>query len=243
MSLKRIDKLIALNCNVTRKEARQLIKDGVVSVNGSRIYRAEELVDSECDTVCVQGHTFCLKDHVYIMMNKPQGVITATEDPRKETVIDLIPPQLARRSLFPCGRLDRDTTGLLLITDDGEFCHRIMSPSHHVYKTYIARLARPLGEDSIRALEDGILLDDGTQCLPAKVRYFENNSLPFAEIKIREGKYHQVKRMMCAVGNHVEELDRVQVGDLKLDTALQRGECREITQEELLKVFNDDSSV
>lgn len=243
MSLKRIDKLIALNCNVTRKEARQLIKDGVVSVNGNMIYRAEELVDSACDTVTVQGHTFCLKDHIYIMMNKPQGVITATEDPRKETVIDLVPPELARRSLFPCGRLDRDTTGLLLITDDGEFCHKIMSPSHHVYKTYIAQLARPLSDDAVKALEEGILLDDGTQCLPAKIKYYEENGLPFAEIKIREGKYHQVKRMMCAVGNHVERLDRVRVGDLKLDTSLQRGECREITQEELQMVFNDDSSI
>lgn len=240
MGLKRLDKLIALNCNVSRKEARQLIKDSAVILNGRVCLRAEELIDVESDEISVEGYNFTLKEHVYIMMNKPKGVITATRDPQKETVIDIIPPELKRRSLFPAGRLDRDTTGLLLITDDGAFAHRIMSPAHHVYKTYIATLAYPLYDEDIEKLQSGIVLDDGTECLPAKVRPLEENDLPCAEIKIREGKYHQVKRMFAAVGNHVEQLRRVQIGMLRLDPNLAEGECREMTEDEISAVFSDD---
>ena len=149
MGLKRLDKLIALNCNVSRKEARTLIKDAAVTVNGRCVLRAEELVDVETDDIAVKGYNFTAKEHIYIMLNKPQGVISATNDPRKETVIDIIPPELKRRSLFPCGRLDRDTTGLLIITDDGALAHRIMSPSHHVYKTYEAILKEPISNSDI----------------------------------------------------------------------------------------------
>lgn len=241
MGLKRLDKLIALNCNVSRKEARQLIKDSAVTVNGRVVLRAEELIDIEADDISVKGYNFTLKEHVYIMLNKPQGVISATRDPAKKTVVDLIPPELKRRSLFPAGRLDRDTTGLLIITDDGAFAHRIMSPAHHVYKTYQAVLSYPLYDCDIEKLESGITLDDGTECLPAKVNPFTtDHGFPAAEIKIREGKYHQVKRMFAAVGNHVEQLRRIQIGSLKLDFSLEEGECRELTDEELELVFKDE---
>lgn len=241
MALKRLDKLIALNCNVSRKEARQLIKDGSVSVNGRVMLRAEELIDSDCDEVNVKGYNFTLKDHVYIMLHKPQGVISATRDPAKKTVIDIIPAELSRRSLFPCGRLDRDTTGLLIITDDGALAHKIMSPAHHVYKTYIAHLEFPLYDEDIAKLEAGITLEDGTECLPAKVKTFtDNNNMPCAEIKIREGKYHQVKRMFAAVGNHVVHLHRQQIGRLKLDESLPEGDCRELLPGELELIFEDE---
>lgn len=240
MPLKRLDKLIALNCNVPRKEARQLIKDGKVKLNEHMALRAEQLVDTEADNICVKGYNFTLKDHVYIMMNKPSGIITATKDPNKQTVIDLIPDSLKRRSLFPCGRLDRDTTGLLIITDDGNFCHKIVSPSHHVFKTYIAELSSPLDDTDAETLEKGITLNDGTECLPAKVKYFTENGACFAEIKIREGKYHQVKRMFSALGNHVEHLKRIQTGALKLDENLSEGECRELLPEEIKMIFEDD---
>ena len=241
MGLKRLDKLIALNCNVSRKEARQLIKDAKVTVNDRLVLRAEELIDSDTDNVNVKGYSFTLKDHIYIMLNKPEGVISATEDPHKKTVIDLIPEGLARRSLFPCGRLDRDTTGLLIITDDGALAHKIMSPAHHVYKTYIARLEFPLYDEDISKLESGITLGDGTTCLPAKVKAFtDNEGMNFAEIKIREGKYHQVKRMFAAVGNNVVHLHREQIGRLKLDENLPKGECRELNEEELKLIFQDD---
>lgn len=162
-------------------------------MNGRCVLRAEELVDVEVDDIDVKGYNFTAKEHIYIMLNKPQGVISATNDPRKETVIDIIPPELKRRSLFPCGRLDRDTTGLLIITDDGALAHRIMSPSHHVYKTYEAVLKAPISNSDIALLESGITLADGTECLPAKVRAFTVGGAPAAEIKIKEGKYHQVK--------------------------------------------------
>lgn len=237
MNLKRIDKMIALNCNVSRKEARQLIKDGLVKLNGNAVLRAEELVDCDNDSIIVDGHEFCLKEHIYIMMYKPKGVISATEDPRKETVIDIIPPELARRSLFPCGRLDRDTTGLLVITDDGALAHRIMSPSHHVYKKYEAVLDHEMTDEDIEALQKGILLDDGTQCLPAIVEKTEKDGKPAAFIQIKEGKYHQVKRMVAARGNKVLELKRLSIGSLKLDEKMNEGDCRELTQEEVDLLF------
>lgn len=240
MGLKRLDKLIALNCNVSRKDARKLIRDAAVTVNSRVVLRAEELVDAEVDEISVKGYNFTAKEHVYIMLNKPQGVISATTDPAKKTVIDIIPESLKRRSLFPAGRLDRDTVGLLVITDDGTFAHKIMSPSHHVFKTYEATLSFPIDENDIAKLESGITLGDGTECLPAKVKSFTKNGLPAAEIKIREGKYHQVKRMFHALGNNVEHLKRVQIGSLRLDESLAEGECRELTEEELELVFTDE---
>ena len=237
MSLSRLDKLIALNCNVSRKEAREIIKEGKVNVNGRLILRAEELIDTMLDEVSVKGFDFTLKNHIYIMLNKPAGVITATKDENKKTVIDLIPPELSRKSLFPCGRLDKDTTGLLLLTDDGDMCHRIVSPNHCIYKTYIAVLSRPLESADIKKIESGIILKDGTKCMPAKVRYFTDDYSYFAEIKISEGKYHQVKRMFAAAGNHVDKLKRIQIGSLKLDDSLAEGQCREITKEELQLIF------
>lgn len=240
MNLKRLDKIIALNCNVSRKEARKLIKDAAVQVNGRSVMRAEELIDVDADEINVKGHNFTLKEHVYIMLHKPRGVISATRDPQKETVVDIIPESLKRRSLFPAGRLDRDTTGLLIITDDGAFCHQIMSPSHHVYKTYEAILSFPINDDDIRKLEEGITLDDGTECLPAKVKAFTKGGFPAAEIKIREGKYHQVKRMFAALGNKVEQLHRSQIGSLRLDPSLAEGECRELTDEEKSLIFSDE---
>ncbi len=241
MGLKRLDKLIALNCNVSRKDARKLIKDAAVSVNSRVCLRAEELVDPEVDNITVKGYNFTVKEHIYIMLNKPQGVISATTDPAKKTVIDIIPPELKRRSLFPAGRLDRDTVGLLIITDDGAFAHKIMSPAHHVFKTYQATLSFPIDENDIRKLEEGITLGDGTECLPAKVKAFTtSDGLPAAEIKIREGKYHQVKRMFHALGNNVEHLRRIRIGSLRLDTSLEEGECREMTPEELELAFIDE---
>lgn len=240
MALKRLDKLIALNCNVSRKDARNLIKNGAAAVNGQRMLRAEELIDTENDDVSVDGYDFTLKEHIYIILNKPQGVISATEDPNKKTVIDIIPEDLKRRSLFPCGRLDRDTTGLLVITDDGALCHRIMSPAHHVYKTYEATLSFAIDENDIAKLEAGITLGDGTECLPAIVKAIDINGFPGARIKIREGKYHQVKRMFAALGNNVEHLRRISIGALKLDENLDEGECRELSDDELGLIFKDE---
>ncbi len=230
MALSRLDKLIALNCNVSRKDARQLIKDGKVILNGSPALRAQELVDTQSDELSVDGYDFSLKEHIYIMMNKPAGVISATKDDNKRTVTDIIPPNLMRKSLFPVGRLDRDTTGLLIITDDGEYAHKLMSPNHEINKTYVAGLSDGLTEEAIAKIEGGIVLADGTRCLEAKVAKLGEKT---AEITISEGKYHQVKRMFAAAGNHVETLRRISIGRLHLDESLKEGECREMTDEEV----------
>lgn len=239
MPTQRLDKLVSLNCSVSRRDARKLIKDGAVSVNGEVVLRAESAIDTDCDRIEVDGYDFKIREHLYVMLNKPEGVISASNDTKKKTVIDLLPEGLRRRSLFPAGRLDRDTTGLLIITDDGDFAHRLLSPSHHVYKTYIAVLDNPLSDADVARLEQGIELSDGTVCLPAKVRTFECDGEPCAEIKIREGKYHQVKRMTAACSSKVLKLNRIAVGALRLDEALAQGECRELTDEELELIFKD----
>lgn len=230
MALSRLDKLIALNCNVSRKDARQLIKDDKVILNGSPALRAQELVDTKSDELSVDGYDFSLREHIYIMMNKPAGVISATRDDNKRTVTDIIPPHLMRKSLFPVGRLDRDTTGLLIITDDGEYAHKLMSPNHEINKTYVAGLSDILTDEAISKIEGGIVLADGTQCLEAKVVKLGEKT---AQITISEGKYHQVKRMFAAAGNHVETLRRISIGRLQLDESLAEGECREMTDEEV----------
>lgn len=239
MPTQRLDKLVSLNCSVSRRDARKLIKDGAVSVNGAVALRAELAIDTDIDRIEVDGYDFKIREHLYVMLNKPEGVISASNDTKKQTVVDLLPDSLRRRSLFPAGRLDRDTTGLLIITDDGDFAHRLLSPSHHVYKTYIATLDNPLSEADVARLESGIELSDGTVCLPAKVKTFENDGEPCAEIRIREGKYHQVKRMTAACGSKVVKLRRVSIGALKLDESLAEGECRELTDEELQLIFKD----
>ncbi len=237
MSLSRLDKMIALNCNVSRKEARELIKEGKVKINGKTTLRAEELIDTALDEIAVKGYDFTAKKHIYIMLNKPEGYISATKDENKKTVLELVPPELNRKSLFPCGRLDKNTTGLLILTDDGDFCHKLVSPNHRIFKTYTAELARPLDNASVKSLERGIILKDGTECKPAKVKYFTDDYSYFAEIQISEGKYHQVKRMFAAVGNHVEKLKRIKIGGLELDKNLKEGECRELTRDELNRIF------
>lgn len=239
MAAERLDKLVSLNCGVSRRDSRRLIKEGKVSVNGETVLRAEFPAQAGVDVISVDGFDFSLREHIYLMLNKPEGVISASDDKKKKTVVDLVPEPFNRRSLFPAGRLDRDTTGLLIITDDGDFTHRLLSPSHHVYKTYIARLDAPLSTESVKRLEDGITLSDGTECLPALVRAYEENGDFYAEIKIREGKYHQVKRMTAACGSKVIQLRRTTIGRLNLDEALAPGECRELTDEELELIFSD----
>ena len=170
------------------------------------------------------------------MLNKPQGVVSASDSDKDETVVDLVPDELYRKGLFPAGRLDKDTTGFVLITDDGDFAHRILSPKNHIFKTYIAGLQHELSDDDIKSLENGIILGDGTVLKEAKVEVIKGEDKPFVRIMICEGKYHQVKRMFAATGNKVISLHRSKMGQLQLDDNLKPGECREITPEELILV-------
>lgn len=226
----RLDKLLGSQTDLSRKEARQVIKDGLVQVGDEVIRNPGFSVDPNAQSVTVAGTPLDFKEHLYLMLNKPAGYISATEDRSQKTVLDLVPPELYRDGLFPAGRLDADTTGFVLLTDDGAFAHEILSPKHHVQKTYIATLAEPVTEECLQKVRGGIELKDGTVCLPADVRALSEFE---AELKLVEGKYHQVKRMFAAAGNRVVALRRTAIGDVALDPSLAPGECRELCQEEL----------
>lgn len=228
----RIDKIIASQGQYSRSEVKKLVKDGRVTLDGKVIKSSDVKADPDKNDIAIDGKSIGYKKHLYIMLNKPQGVVSATEDTDHTTVIDLVPKELKRDGLFPAGRLDGDTVGFVLITDDGDFAHRILSPKNHIMKTYHATLQRPVTDEDIDAFRNGIELKDGTLCLEAQVRPIEGDE-PMAEIKICEGKYHQVKRMFAALGNKVVFLKRVKMGELALDKNLEEGQCRELTDEEL----------
>lgn len=230
----RLDKLIASQGKLSRSDVKKMVKSGRVTVDGAVVKSADIKVDADKSVISVDGKALNYKKNIYIMLNKPQGVISASNDKTQKTVVDLVPPELYRDGLFPAGRLDGDTVGFVLITDDGDFAHRILSPKNHIMKTYHATLRSPLTEEDIAAFKNGIELSDGTLCLEAEVRMLEKTDEPIAEVKICEGKYHQVKRMFAALGNKVLYLKRVRMGGLDLDESLEEGQCREITAEELL---------
>ena len=235
----RIDKIIASQGKYSRSEVKKLVKDGRVTLDGRVIKSSDVKADPDVNNIAIDGKSIGYKKHLYIMLNKPQGVVSATEDTDHKTVIYLIPKELKRDGLFPAGRLDGDTVGFVLITDDGDFAHRILSPKNHIMKTYHATLQRPVTQEDIDAFRNGIELKDGTLCLEAQVRPLEGDE-PMAEIKICEGKYHQVKRMFAALGNKVVFLKRVKMGSLSLDESLKEGQCREITAEELKLIQETD---
>lgn len=233
--MERLDKIIASQGQYSRSEVKKLVKGGRVTLDGSVVKNSDIKADPDKSVIAIDGKVLRYKKHIYIMLNKPQGVVSATDDRDHKTVIDLVPKELMRDGLFPAGRLDGDTVGFVLITDDGDFAHEILSPKNHIMKTYHATLERPVTEEDIRAFREGIELKDGTLCLEAEVRNLDSDT-PMAEIKICEGKYHQVKRMFAALGNRVVFLKRVKMGELSLDESLEEGQCREITPEELILI-------
>ncbi len=234
MALVRLDKLIADSGRASRREAKDLVKAGRVRVDNMIASSAEMKVDGESSTVYIDGESLDYRKNRYIMMNKPNGVLSATEDSQQKTVIDLLPESLRKQELFPVGRLDKDTTGLLLLTNDGVFSHNIISPKHHIAKVYRAAVTGILDEGDIAAFEKGIVLSDGTKCMSAKLE-IERPSVGLATVY--EGKYHQVKRMFASRGKHVTALHRLSIGGLSLDTELKSGEFRELSEEEIKKIF------
>ncbi len=230
--MERLDKVIASQGKYSRSEVKKLIKQGLVAVNKAVVKASDLKVDPQKDEIYVDGEVLRYKKHIYIMLNKPQGVISASTDKTQKTVVDLVPPELFREGLFPAGRLDGDTVGFVLITDDGDFAHRILSPKNHITKTYHAVLQREITAGDIEGFKNGVELGDGTLCLEAQLSAIKAER-PMAEIVICEGKYHQVKRMFAALGNKVLFLKRVKMGELSLDESLEEGQCREITDEEL----------
>ena len=231
--MERLDKFISYKLNITRSEAKALIKGGSVSVN-TALVKAADFKVSESDTVSVDGRRLDTRKYVYIMLNKPKGVVSASEDRDEKTVIDILPEEMKRKNLFPAGRLDKDTTGFALITDDGEFSHSILSPKRHVEKTYIARLDKPFDETVIEEFENGVTLGE-EKLLPARLKAVDND-YKTAQVVISQGIYHQIKRMFKKYGITVTELKRTKIGDLSIDEALSEGEARYITEEELLLI-------
>lgn len=232
----RLDKFISSQTALSRKDAAKAIRDKRVSVNGEICRAADMKVDTDADSVSLDGQALTYRKYVYYMMHKPGGVVSATEDKTEKTVIDILPDELKRDGLFPAGRLDKDTTGLLILTDDGDYAHRMLSPKKHVNKTYIAALDREPDGSVSEAFEKGILLADGTQCQPGQAVCLGNTRV---EVTIREGRYHQVKRMFAALGYKVIALERIRIGGLPLDPTLKKGETRPLSEEEAMLVFAD----
>ena len=234
MNLQRLDKIISSQSGVSRSIARNDIRRGKVKVDGRCVRDFGAQYNPETSVIEYNGQALNYKKYIYIMMNKPKGVLSASEDKKRETVVDLVPDNLKRSGLFPVGRLDRDTTGLLIITDDGDFAHRVISPKKNIFKTYIVTLDGEITDRTVEAFEKGVTLADGTPCRPAKLKLIDKNK---AEVKISEGKYHQIKRMFGTQGLGVEELERISIGDLALDSEILQGECRELTDGELNSIF------
>lgn len=237
MSLLRLDKIICDSTSATRSEARKLIASGRVWVDGKAATAADLKVDADNAEISLDGKLISGGGLRYFMLNKPEGVVTATEDKAQKTVLDLLPAELKRLKLFPVGRLDKDTTGLLILTNDGEFCHAVTSPKRHIKKLYEFTADGLLEPADIEAFKNGIVLKDGTQCLPATLEIDEKNH-SHGFVTVFEGKYHQVKRMLASRGKPVISLKRIAAGNLALDASLQPGEVKELTESDLKLIVN-----
>jgi 16S rRNA pseudouridine516 synthase len=236
----RLDKIISDAALASRREAAQLIKDGFVTVDGKTPLSGAEKYDPTGSEIVVKGTVLSYRKHCYLMMNKPAGYVSATEDKNEMTVSELLNAPYSRLGLFPAGRLDKDAEGLLLLTDDGAYAHQIITPSKKVYKTYYVETDGMLTGSDSAAFSHGIVLRDGLHCLPARLEILTWGPTSTAYVKIREGKYHQVKRMLASLGKPVTYLKRVAVGGLKLDEGLAAGQYRELTADETTLVFGHD---
>lgn len=232
--MERIDKILSNLGYGTRKDLKKIVKNGMVQVNGITIKDSAMKVDPEKDKIVINGEEIFYREFIYLMMNKPAGVISATFDNKDETVIDLLEVEHQVFEPFPVGRLDKDTVGLLLLTNDGDLNHRLISPKWKVDKVYFAKIDQKVIEEDIEKFKHGITLDDGYRCKEA-ILEIQKASEEGSEIvlTIQEGKFHQVKRMFEAVGKKVTYLKRIEFGTLPLDEDLEEGEYRELTEEEI----------
>jgi len=227
----RLDRFLSETGAASRSEATKLIRASKVTVNGAVVRDAACHIDPETAVVTLRGERLFWKEFLYVMLNKPAGYVSSTED-RGPTVMELLEPQFVRMGLFPCGRLDIDTVGLLLVTNDGALGHELLSPKHHVDKTYRFVCEPPIGEEERLRLEAGVDIGGETVTHPAAVTLYENGGGAEGEITIREGKFHQIKRMFEAVGSKITFLERITFGGVPLDTSLARGEWRYLSAEE-----------
>jgi len=227
--LERIDKIIASQGQYSRSDVKKLISKKQVAVNGEVVKSANVKADPLTDRITVKGVALDFKRNVYLMLNKPKGYVSATEDRDHQTVLELVPSEFAGRDIFPAGRLDRDTTGLMIITDDGALAHNILAPKKHVQKIYHVELDIPVTEEMAQGFAEGVELNDGV-CKEAGLEIVGEYA---ARVTLKEGRYHQIKRMFGCYGAKVVELHRLAMGNLHLPDDLAVGECRELTEEEL----------
>ena len=233
MEKQRLDKIIASTGKFSRREVKNLIRQGRVLVDGVPPRSPEEKADPKAVEIVVNSEVLTYRRYTWLMLNKPAGYLSATEDGRGPTVLDLLPQELRRQGLFPVGRLDKDTEGLLLLTNEGGLAHDLLSPRHHVDKVYYTRVAGRLTEEDCRAFAEGMTLEDGLVCMPAGLEILSAGEESEAHVTLREGKFHQVKRMLAARGKPVLYLERIKMGNLTLDQDLPRGKFRFLRTEEL----------
>ena len=226
----RLDKFLSVTATATRSEAGKAARAGQITVNGVPVKKADVQIDPDKDRVTYCGPPVAYKQYHYVLLNKPDGYVSATEDGRDPTVLELLPPQYTAFGLFPCGRLDKHTLGLMLLTDDGDTAHRLLSPRRHVSKRYAFRCKFPLTKEECERFREGLVLEDGYETKPADIEL--NEDMRSGVITLVEGKYHQIKRMLEALHNQITYLERISFGPLTLPVDLDRGEWRELTPEE-----------
>ena len=236
MEKQRLDKIIASTGKWSRRDVKLLIKQGRVLVDDIPARASDEKCDPEHVRITVDGEDIGYRRVTWLMMNKPAGYLSATEDGRGETVLDLLPQELQRQELFPVGRLDKDTEGLLLLTNDGALAHKLLSPKYHVDKVYYTKVKGCLEEEDCRAFLEGIVLEDGLRCMPAELKILSAGEVSEANVTLREGKFHQVKRMLASRGKPVQYLRRIKMGKMTLDPALQLGKYRFLNEDEIKKL-------
>lgn len=226
----RLDKFFTETATLSRREAVLEIKRGKVLVDGVIITDPSKKIDEERAEVVYNGQRVAYQKYVYIMLNKPEGVVSATEDTKQKTVLDLLPEKYKKLGLFPCGRLDKDTLGLVMLTNDGDTAHKLLSPKSHVEKTYKYKCADPLTSENKNKIENGLELRDGYVTKPCKIKMISELE---GEITLTEGKYHEIKRLFGAVGNKITFLERITFGSLVLESNLKRGQWRELNMAEI----------
>ncbi len=227
----RLDKFFSETSTLSRSECSKAVKKGEITVNGEIIKKADFKVDEFKDEIRYKGEVINYSKYIYIMLNKPEGVVSATEDGRDKTVLDLLPENYKNRGLFPCGRLDKDTLGLVILTNDGISAHNSLSPKRHFKKTYYFKTAEKFSDEDVKKIEGGITLADGYTTKPCEIKRLNDKE---GEIILTEGKYHEIKRLFGARGNKIVYLERIKFGDISLGE-LQRGEWRFLSEDEIKK--------
>lgn len=225
----RLDKFLSVTATATRSEASRVARAGGVTVNGAVVKKCDLHIDPEIDRVCFRGEPVIYRRFTYIMLNKPDGYVSATDDPHESTVLELLPESMSKLGLFPAGRLDKNTLGLLILTNDGETAHRLLSPKHHAEKRYAFRCNPPITDADAVKLEAGVDIG-GYVTKPCRVKLHSPNS---GEIVLIEGKYHQIKRMLEAVGSKITDLERISFAGIPLDPSLERGKWRYLSEDEI----------